>query len=169
MHLLTKFEMLASLLRAAGGEVVGKKKMQKLVYLAQEKGFYLGYDYEYHFHGVFCSELEADLRIAETFGVLNQEETELYGRPVRISINEDFVAEDEAAKERSDKEMEGLAVVGALKDESARVLEVLSTIVYLTYSGYTGAVRDRHLRRLKGHLSEYFDRAKKLFEEHFAQ
>lgn len=168
MDILQRMVDLKSLIEAAGGEIVGKKKCQKLAYLAQEKGFYLGYDFEYHFHGVFCSELEADLRIAESFGVLDQEVTGRYGNPVRISINENVVIEG-AEKEYGEEEKEGLAIVEALKDESARVLEVLSTIVYLTNSGYTGTARERHLKRLKGHLIEYFDRAKELFEEHFAQ
>lgn len=165
--ILERNRQLQAILVAAGGSVLGKKKFQKLVYLAQEQGFYLGYDFDYHFHGVFCSELEGDLRIAESFGVVEQEvQEDEYGNPVLISVAE-AVRDDEDDEEFDEDARQGLGLVTALKDEPARVLEVLSTIVYLSNKGYTGKDLQSELKRLKGHLSVYFQRANDLHREHF--
>jgi uncharacterized protein YwgA len=167
MDILEKLAKLAAALNAADGSVLGKKKLQKLVYLAQEKGLHLGYDYDYHFHGVFCSELEADLRIAESYGVVTQEVTMEYGNPVEIALNPDAIDQEVADEILCDEDEFGLKLIHALKDEPARVLEVLSTIVYLTNEGYEGGERNKHLLRLKGHLVDYFQRAKELHKKYF--
>lgn len=166
MDMMTRIGRLAEIINAAGGAVVGKKKLQKLIYLAQEKGLYLGYDFEYYFHGVFCSDIETDLRIAKNFGVLNQEQefTNEFGNPVRVSV----VDKEACSPEPVDAERQkGLELVEALAPKSARVLEVLSTIVYLTNAGYNGKERDSHLHRLKGHLEEFFSDAQTLYNKHF--
>lgn len=167
MDILEKLAKLAAALQAADGIVLGKKKMQKLVYLAQENGLNLGYDYEYHIHGVFCSELEADLRIAESYGVVTQEVTPEYGNPVEIALNSDAVDQEVLDETLCDEDKFGLELIQALKDENARVLEVLSTIVYLTNEGYDGGEREKHLLRLKGHLVDYFQRARELHNKYF--
>jgi uncharacterized protein YwgA len=165
--ILERNRQLRAILDAAGGSVLGKKKFQKLVYLAQEHGFYLGYDFDYHFHGVFCSELEGDLRIAESFGVVEQEvQEDEYGNPVLISATE-VVLEPEDDEEVDEDTKHGLGLVAALKDEPARVLEVLSTIVYLSNKGYTGKDLQSELKRLKGHLSAYFQQANDLYAKHY--
>ncbi len=164
--ILAKNKAIQAILNSAGGNVLGKKKFQKLVYLAQEHGLYLGYDYDYHFHGVFCSELEGDLRIAESFGVVEQEvQKDQYGNPVLISVAEEAMDEDHDTFDEEEKK--GLELVSALKDEPARVLEVLSTIVYLKNKGYSGKKLESELGRLKGHLSAHFKRAKELHKKHF--
>ena len=166
MDVMTRMERLADIINATGGEVVGKKKLQKLIYLAQEKGLYLGYDFEYYSHGVFCADVEADLRIAENFGVLSQEVTGEYGNPVRVSVVDKKAC---PSKSVDAQELKGLKLVEDLSKESARTLEVLSTIVYLTNAGYKGAIRDAHLKRLKGHLpEEFFTKAKDLYQKYFA-
>jgi len=167
MDILEKLAKLAAAIQAADGKVVGKKKLQKLIHLAQEKGLHLGYDYDYHLHGVYCSELEADLRIAELYGVVTQEVTQEYGNPVEIALNATAVDQEVMDEVVSAEDRGGLDLIRTLKDEPARVVEVLSTIVYLSNEGYNVADRDKHLLRLKGHLADYFDRAKKLHADLF--
>jgi uncharacterized protein YwgA len=167
MDLLDKLAKIAAALRVAGGSVVGKKKLQKLIFLAQEKGLHLGYDYDFHLHGVYCSELEADLRIAESYGVVSLRLTEEYGNPVEIALNRKAISNSVMDGVVCGDDIRGLNLIKVLKDEPARVLEVLSTIVYLSNEGYKGEEHSKHLHRLKGHLVDYFDQAKKLHATHF--
>jgi uncharacterized protein YwgA len=46
-----------SLLKAAGGEIVGKVRLQKIVYLLDQMGMNSGYSYEYHHYGPYSAEL----------------------------------------------------------------------------------------------------------------
>src|SRR5437870_113537 len=45
------------LLRAAGGQVVGKVRLQKLVYLLDQLGLNSGFTFEYHHYGPYSEEL----------------------------------------------------------------------------------------------------------------
>ena len=46
-----------SLLNAAGGAIVGKVRLQKIVYLLDQMGMNSGYSYEYHHYGPYSAEL----------------------------------------------------------------------------------------------------------------
>ena len=160
MDTIERMERLVMIIKACGGEVLGKKKFQKLIYLAQEKGLYLGYDFGYHYFGVFSSEVESDLHLGETFGLLKQEVTNYCGNPVKICLTE--------KNHIDDNEYENvLSTVSKLSKEESRTLEVLSTILYLKNAGYTGEKLSSNLQRLKGHLKDFFERADKLAQEHY--
>jgi uncharacterized protein len=45
------------LLEAAGGEIVGKVRLQKVVYLLDQLGMHSGFSYEYHHYGPYSAEL----------------------------------------------------------------------------------------------------------------
>jgi len=162
MRFLDRLEKLAGIIGAAGGEIVGKTKIQKLIFLAQEKGFYLGYDYAYHHYGVFSPDLESDLRLGEAFDFFTIEETLGQGNPTKTSL----VAPEEYAY--SDSDDPALKMVRELASKRSRVLEVLSTMVYLKNMRYEGEEFENNLVALKGHLREFFDEARELFRLHFA-
>ena len=162
MDFLERLEVLESIIEAAGGKILGKTKFQKLVYLAQEKGLYLGYDFGYHYFGVFSSELEMDLQSGEVFGVFSQDvKSDYYGCPIEISLK------DMNQVQSVDSSNSALSMVSELSKEESRVLEVLSTIIYLKKAGYDGAKLESILERLKGHLKEFFPRAWELNEKFF--
>lgn len=48
---------LPSLVRAAGGEIAGKVRLQKMVYLLDQLGLNSGASYEYHHYGPYSAEL----------------------------------------------------------------------------------------------------------------
>jgi uncharacterized protein YwgA len=48
---------IANLLQAAGGEIVGKVRLQKVVYLLDQLGMQSGFSYEYHHYGPYSAEL----------------------------------------------------------------------------------------------------------------
>ena len=46
-----------SLVRAAGGEIVGKVRLQKMVYLLDQLGVPTGFSFSYHHYGPYSDEL----------------------------------------------------------------------------------------------------------------
>ena len=94
MRSLERLDKLSQIIRAAGGEILGKTKFQKIVFLAQEKGYYLGYDYNYYHYGVFSPDLEADIHLGEDFEYFKQEETDSPGSPVKIRLICDDLTEN---------------------------------------------------------------------------
>lgn len=159
MNLLDGAEALAQVIKAAGGKVEGRKKLQKLIYLAKKKGFAIDHDFRYHYHGVFSADVEHDIRLARAFGLI--EET---GDPeTRQDVS---LHSPDLVKERS--ENPGLKLVHALRGEEARTLEVLSTIVYLKSVGFEEKRLNLKVEELKGHIPKTFHaKAWNLFNIHF--
>ena len=58
------------LVRAAGGEVVGKVRLQKLVYLLEQLGLISGYSFEYRHYGPYSEELADQVEDDVVFGRL---------------------------------------------------------------------------------------------------
>ena len=54
-----------------GEDAPGKKSIQKMIYLIQEAGIPLGYDYNIHFYGPYSAELDLDLRYLTGSGSLD--------------------------------------------------------------------------------------------------
>lgn len=161
MKFLDRLETLAAILKAADGKVVGKKKLQKLIYLCQEKGLYLGYDYTYHHYGVFSADLEAELRLGEAYGLIEQVQSDSDQLSTIISLNQ---TQSEIEPLPRDWDL----LVKAFNSAQPRVLEVLSTIVYLVKAGYSDESLNAELHSLKGHLVSYFDNAWKMYQIHFS-
>ena len=55
--------------RDAGGELVGRTRLQKVAYLAQLAGFGDDFDFEYRHYGPFSEDLAAGIEIAALLGV----------------------------------------------------------------------------------------------------
>ncbi len=157
------FETLARLRRVveeAGGEVDGRKKLQKLVYLCQKAGANLGYSFGFHFYGVYSAELAFDVRAATTWRILSEEQSERGSYRLKIG-KEDLAFLSDAG----DIAESGLHAVQRLRDEPPGLLEALSTIVYLRELGYDDERVCRMLKDLKGHLEGFFDAAFRLERE----
>lgn len=64
----------ARIVREAGGELVGRTRLQKVVYLAQLAGFGDEFDFEYRHYGPFSEDLATAMEIAAGLGVVQEEE-----------------------------------------------------------------------------------------------
>lgn len=64
----------ARIVQDAGGEVVGRTRMQKITYLAQLAGFSAEFAFEYRHYGPFSEDLATGLQIAAALGPLLEEE-----------------------------------------------------------------------------------------------
>jgi hypothetical protein len=64
----------ARIVQDAGGEVVGRTRIQKITYLAQLAGFPAEFAFEYRHYGPFSEDLATGLQIASALGPLKEEE-----------------------------------------------------------------------------------------------
>jgi len=67
-------ERAAEIVRDAGGELVGRTRLQKVTYLSQLAGFHVGFPFEYRHYGPYSEELSDAIEIA--VGCLLVEEDE---------------------------------------------------------------------------------------------
>ena len=65
-------EIVAALLKAAGGQLVGRVRLQKTVYLLDQLGLESGFDYDYHHHGPFSRDIDNAVADAEAFGLIEE-------------------------------------------------------------------------------------------------
>jgi uncharacterized protein YwgA len=69
-----ELERAVGVVRAAGGRVVGRTRLQKVAYLLQLAGFGRAFDFEYHHYGPYSDDLADALRTARAFGLVSEEE-----------------------------------------------------------------------------------------------
>ncbi len=64
--------LVAGVVAAAGGQVVGRVRLQKMFYLLDRIGLGSGFDYEYHYYGPYSSEVAEAVEDATAFGRLEE-------------------------------------------------------------------------------------------------
>jgi len=67
-------EKAAEIVRDAGGQVVGRTKLQKVAYLLELAGFGAGFKFEYRHYGPFSEDLANAIRLADAFGLVTETE-----------------------------------------------------------------------------------------------
>jgi uncharacterized protein YwgA len=150
-----RLEKIKMLLAAAGSIVTNRKKLQKLAYICQSAGEPLGQSFVFHHYGVYSPSLADDIRAAAAMGIVD----ELDGAGSVVTKLK--------VKANLDSSSKGFALVEQLKDKEARVLEVLTTILYLNSHGYKGNELNSKLNALKGQHSSFFSEAYQLSKENF--
>ena len=65
-------EIVAVLLRAAGGQMVGRVRLQKVAYLLDRLGLESGFQYNYHHYGPFSRDLDNAVADAKAFGLVEE-------------------------------------------------------------------------------------------------
>ena len=109
------------------GEKPGKKALQKVVFLIQQKGVDLGYDYGLHFYGPYSAALDERTRFLSADGVVL---FRYAGYHHLIGLNTDkYVVEPE---ELSSGELALVdEVIRRFQGRSASELELLTTAIYV--------------------------------------
>jgi uncharacterized protein YwgA len=67
-------EQAAVIIQEAGGELVGRTRLQKVTYLAQLAGFGSSFSFEYKHYGPFSEELATAIEIAAGVGFISEDE-----------------------------------------------------------------------------------------------
>jgi uncharacterized protein YwgA len=64
--------LVAEVVRASGGSVYGRVRMQKMFYLLDRMGLGSGLQYEYHHYGPYSAELTEEIKDAVAFGFFDE-------------------------------------------------------------------------------------------------
>jgi len=112
--------VIKSLQEVKASDAPCKKVIQKMVYLIQEAGTNLGYDYSIHFYGPYSSDLDAEMRYLCSVGALAMDMTE-YGHHISVdsSQNTDALTPDV------------LKLISAFSVKTPSELELITTALYV--------------------------------------
>lgn len=153
------------------GEKPGKKALQKMVFLIEQKDIPLGYEYGLHFYGPYSEALDATTTFLSADGVI---EFDYSGYAHLMSINEQlFTIEPRGLTEEHKRILDEL--IHNFKGWSASELELLTTAVY-AYDHLEDKSRENVIRgveKIKGskYTREQIQRALENFSnfnKHFA-
>ncbi|KIL76601.1 YwgA family protein [Bacillus badius] len=113
---------------AACGEVIGRKKLQKMIYIAKKISFPFQEKFEFHFYGPYSEELT--LRVEELCNMeFIDEVREKKGGYYQYRYT--LTTEGEAFLEHAAVDIPCLReTVAEMNNQSARFLELVSTVLY---------------------------------------
>ncbi len=108
------------------GEKPGKKILQKMIYLIEQKGIDLGYEYGLHFYGPYSAILDAATTFLSADGVI---EFDYSGLSHLMSIDEkNFFVKPNGLSTEQLKEIDVL--IEHFQGQSPSELELLTTAIY---------------------------------------
>lgn len=134
------------LLEAAGGQIVGKVRLQKVVYLLDQLGMDSGLEFEYHHFGPYSEELTDQIDDEKAFGAIEEKYGYRESDGVPYSI---FAAAEKGAPDRIgalDSEVAKRALQ-VMKESSPTVLELAATIHWLAFIEHRKDWKDELVRR----------------------
>jgi uncharacterized protein len=126
--LLEPHAKLVSILKSTG-EVVGRKKLQKIVYIAKKLNFPFQEKYEFHFYGPYSEELTLRMEELCNFGFIKETKEKKGGY---FQYRYELTDEGEEFLGMYDHlEMPTLSdCVTIMNEQPSRTLELISTILY---------------------------------------
>lgn len=114
----------------SSGEIIGRKKFQKMIYIAKKLNFSFQERFEFHFYGPYSEELTLQLEELINMGFLNEVKEKKGGYfQYRYSLTPD--GEEFVSMFENHVFDEDLAdCLEDMNKESARFLELVSTVLY---------------------------------------
>ena len=142
----------------ATGEVVGRKKCQKLIHILQECGHDFGFDFKLALYGAFSSGLQSHLEDFVNSRYIREVPSTTDVAGFRTSK---FVTSSHSSKILKilgdDQEPVWKALAKDLNQRTSRELEATSTIMFLRRSGTQDAQLPEKYAALKPHLIDIFE------------
>ena len=140
----------AGIVRAAGGRLVSRIRLQKIAYLLDQLGAASGFAYSYHHYGPYSRDLDSAILDADAFGLVKEEFGHRLSDGARYSVfelqegaNECILLKDDHLRDLTKR----------LADKSVTVLELAATAHWLaTYEKVPDWKSE--LRRRKGTKTE---------------
>lgn len=133
-------------------EVTGRKKLQKMIYIAKKMNFPYAEKFELHMYGPYSEELT--LRIEELceMGFLQEE---MIDKGAYIQYKYHVSLEGQAFLETANPAPEKLPqFIGALKTQTSRFLELVSTLLYFDNLAPAEQIEKVHIVKSKLKFSE---------------
>lgn len=148
--------VLRDMINLCGGQVIGRKKMQKIVYIVQEfaNPFELPFEYKWNYYGVYSNDLTDELRIGQFFKIFEETPVKEHGYQSYAIKVKDNTEPTDAIRNKLLGEL-----MRFLNSKEPRLLEVISSIVFFEKEGFSQDEINSRLLEFKGHLKEFFDDA----------
>jgi hypothetical protein len=125
-------DIVAAVLAAGGGTLIGRVRLQKAVYLLDRLGLNSGFGYEYHHYGPYSRDLDSATVDAKAFGLIREEYNRRQSDGAMYSVFKlsPGTAVEEAAygnlrRERANE------LVQLFADTNVTVLELATTVDWL--------------------------------------
>lgn len=152
----TDFEKAANIIRDAGGEIIGRTRLQKIACLLELAGVGEGFVFEYRHYGPYSEDLSMATQVGKLFDELSEEERQAsWGG--RYSIFTSNRAPDDVSTEVRKK----FAHVAAGAD--AVELELAATAAFLFFEGETSPWQETARRKPEKIGGGRLERAKLLY------
>ncbi len=124
--------IVAAVVSAAGGQLTGRVRLQKVMYLLDQLGLKSGFDYEYHHYGPYSADVTSATEDAKAFKLVHEDVGYRASDGARYSIFRTDVPQDVDVKAFGDLGKDDVRrVLGCLQRRSATVLELAATIDWL--------------------------------------
>ena len=107
-------------------EKPGKKTLQKLIFLIEQKEIDLNYEYGLHFYGPYSGDLDAVTTLLSADGIIEFDYSG-YSHKMSISKHYEILPENNLSPQEVD---EIDVIISRFKEKSASDLELLTTAIY---------------------------------------
>jgi uncharacterized protein YwgA len=125
-------DIVAAIVAAAGGRLIGRVRLQKVLYLLDQLGLNSGFDYEYHHYGPYSRDLDNATADAKAFGLVEEEYDHRQSDGAMYSIFKLTQAGHDADEAYGDLGRERVKdLVGLFARTNVTVLELAATIDWL--------------------------------------
>ncbi|TDQ38772.1 YwgA family protein [Aureibacillus halotolerans] len=109
-------------------EIIGRKKLQKMVYVAQKLRFPFYEKYEFHFYGPYSEELTLQMEELHNLGLISETKERKGGyEQYRYALTRDG---DDFLKQYGLESVLTGEVMMCLNQQSSRFLELVATVLY---------------------------------------
>ncbi|GAB6077268.1 YwgA family protein [Desulfurobacterium crinifex] len=146
---------IASLVKLCS-EIVGRKKLQKLVFVLKSLDIPFTERFKLHYFGPYSSDLQLELDELVLLDVLEED---------KRNMSYVYTVKDESVIEIPEDLRKVKEIIHLLNSQPADLLELLATYLYLLKTESSESIARKKLGILKPHLIDKLEEALKLWEE----
>lgn len=152
------------IIEKAGGRVVGKTRLQKMVYIMEAAGIDMGYNYRYFHYGPYSEDLSNHIEIATAMGIVRHTESLTADGKRKYSIYE--VVNKTLDLDNATEADEQNLLLRKMNETDSITLELAATALYLKKEeGYEDPWEETGRRKPRKATPERLEKAKKFYLE----
>lgn len=156
---MTTSQLARTIVEAAGGEIVGRTRLQKIAYVLSRAGFVKGLTFSYHHFGPYSEDLTRAIDDAVLLKQVSRvDHTAGWGGNYSI-----FRTTDDTADAKLNKKAKDLA--SFLADKNAVILELAATAIFLADEGVSDAWSELRRRKPSKSSDENMKKATELVRD----
>jgi len=160
--LFESYEKICTLVKKMEG-IRGRKKFQKIVYLAKESGISFNEDFEWNNFGPFSRELASEIDSAKEMNLLSESKSQGEYEYELTEKGEELIQRDEAF---NPTQLENLGrLISEIKDLDSQELEKISSIKYLKNQGYKENYMKNFLKSTKDYTEDQINEGEYLLRD----